>query len=394
MYRTHTKCRVCGTVNLELVADFGVTPLANDFKSDEQERAGFAPLKVVFCNDCSLAQLSVVVNPSVLYSNYSYVSSTSKTMMEHMTKLISDIKSENSIRSVLEIGSNTGVFLNLMRNHGSSYVQGVDPAANLAKISNDSGIPTAVGFWNRRFADLIGVRSIDVVVARHVFAHVDDWIEFIAALDLVTWEKSLVVIEVPYVGDMLNGSEWDSVYHEHLSYVSIRSMNQLLRGTRWQLASTKRYGIHGGSIAFFIRRRSFCNQCVPDDGFKAVDFKNSSKEWKSMAGITMSELSNGPRNRIFGYGAPAKANLWTSYLNLSSSTIEFVHDETLQKQGKFMPGTDIPVIDGRERMRSCDTGIIFAWNFAEEIMRKEDWFTNQGGQFIVPFKPYLTAKHA
>lgn len=394
MYKLHTKCRVCGNTNLESVADFGATPLANDFKTKSEEHCGFAPLDVLFCDSCSLAQLSVVVNPKILYSNYSYVSSNSKTMVSHMEQLISDIKSESSIRSVLEIGSNTGVFLRLISGKGASYVHGIDPAQNLAKISTEIGIPTTVGFWSRKLAEQSGIRSVDVVIARHVFAHVDDWREFIDALEVVTWEKSLVVIEVPYVGNLLKGNEWDSVYHEHLSYVSIRSINRLLRGTRWQLSSVKRYSIHGGSIALFLRRRSNSDRTVMDDVFESKQFKHSSNGWKSMASTMMSELSKGPVRRVFGYGAPAKATLWTSHLGLSSKHVEFVHDETPQKQGRFMPGTDIPVIDGRDRMKLFDTGIIFAWNFADEIIRKEEWFEKQGGRFIVPFKPYLTGKHA
>lgn len=386
MYKLHTKCRVCGSSDLESVADFGVTPLANDFRKEGEERAGLAPLNVLLCSKCALAQLSVTVNPEVLYANYSYVSSTSQTMKLHMRDLLRDIKSVRPLGHVLEIGSNTGVLLEMAKESGAIDVVGIDPAANLAEIANANGIPTTVGIFDRKTAVAAKVRA-DVIIARHVFAHVDNWPAFINTLDFVSWDQTLVVVEVPYVGDMLDKHEWDSVYHEHLSYVSIKSVNQLLKGTKWGLTAVKRYAIHGGSIAFFIQRRSESAAHVLDDEFTADDFSHSAAIWKERAGVMMSELIRGPRKRIFGYGAPAKATLWTSYLDMNSQVIEFVHDNTPQKDGTFMPGTDIPVTSNRERMKECCIGIIFAWNFAEEIMEREKWFTEAGGKFIVPIGP-------
>jgi hypothetical protein len=166
--------------------------------------------------------------------------------------------------------------------------------------------------------------------------------------------------------------------------VNIRAVNALLEKTNWVLQDTKRYGIHGGSIALFISKRSQIVSPVVDDEFLKEDFLDSANRWKNRAHMLMSDLLCKPRSLVFGYGAPAKATLWTSYLELSSSQISFVHDETPQKQGRFMPGTDIPVVDGRDMMRGFDTGIVFAWNFANEILAKEKWFTDKGGKFIVP----------
>ena len=384
MYKLHTTCRACGSTNLEQVADFGIVPLANDFKKLHEEREGFAPLSVLLCERCSLAQLSVVVKPEVLYSNYSYVSSTSKTMLDHMRLLIHDIKQRCHAGTMVEIGSNTGVLLSVAKDLGFERIHGIDPAANLAALANENGIPTTVGVFNRQSALECDVRGADVVVARHVFAHVNDWEGFINTLDIISNDKTLVVIEVPYVGDMLDGDEWDSVYHEHLSFVNIKSINALLAKTKWMLQDAKRYSIHGGSIALFLRRRDGVFASVMDDEFSASDFISSARRWKAKSALLMSELIRGPRKMIFGYGAPAKATLWINYLELNSSQISFVHDETPQKQGRFMPGTDIPVIDGRYRMKDFDTGIVFAWNFADEILAKEKWFTDKGGKFIVP----------
>lgn len=383
MYKHHTKCRVCGTEDLVSVADFGLTPLANDFRKPGEEVAGYAPLNVLYCADCSLAQLSVNVNPSVLYSNYSYVSSTSQTMLKHMDALIQDIRAEHNgpIVNVLEIGSNTGVFLERFKPY-CKIIAGIDPAENLASEAAGRGVLTTVGLFNCETAKK--TLRADVVVARHVFAHVDDWREFIATLDHVTNSDSTVVIEVPYVGDMLDRSEWDSVYHEHLSYASIRSVNRLLQKTPWYVSATKRYGVHGGSIAFFIKRRAGDYVVVDNDDLTEYDFCKSAEAWKRNANVFWSDMIRGDRKRIFGYGAPAKATLWTGYLGLKRSDIEFVHDNTPQKQGCLMPGTDIPVTGDTSEMESCDVGIVFAWNYFDEIKRKST--PAVAGKLVVPFR--------
>ena len=383
MFKYHTKCRVCSSTDLVSVADFGLTPLANDFQKPGDEVAGYAPLDVLFCEKCSLAQLSATVAPEVLYSRYSYVSSTSKTMLEHMDKLIQDIRFEHGspIVNVLEIGSNTGVFLERFKPY-CQIISGIDPAVNLAHEAASRGAQVFVGLFNCENAKK-ALRA-DVVVARHVFAHVDDWHEFVAALDHVTNPGSTVVIEVPYVGDMLDKGEWDSVYHEHLSYVSIRSVNRLLAKTPWYVAATKKYAVHGGSIAFFIKRRTPDSVSVPDDELTEFDFCKSSEAWKQNANVFWSEMVRGAPKTIFGYGAPAKATLWTSYLKLRRKDILFVHDNTPQKRGCLMPGTDIPVVAETDGMAECNVGIVFAWNYFDEIKAKSPQFVAE--KLVVPFR--------
>jgi SAM-dependent methyltransferase len=383
MFKYHTKCRVCGSSDLTSVADFGLTPLANDFRKPGEEVAGYAPLNVLFCQKCALAQLSVTVNPEVLYANYSYVSSTSETMLKHMDELIQDIRyhHDGQITTVLEIGSNTGVFLERFKPY-CKILCGIDPAENLAREAEGRGVCVTTGLFNCKTAK--NSLRADVVVARHVFAHIDDWHEFIAALDHVTNPDATVVIEVPYVCDMLERGEWDSVYHEHLSYVSIKSVNRLLINTPWFVSATKKYGVHGGSIAFFINRQPERLRPVECDSLSEYDFCQSSEAWKRNANVFWSELIRGEPKKIFGYGAPAKATLWTSYLKLDKRYIRFVHDNTPQKHGCLMPGTDIPVVSGTDGMADCDVGIVFAWNYFDEIKAKSP--KEVSDKLVVPFR--------
>ena len=207
MYRVHNHCRACGygkagapgikaaePEQLQEAFDLGVQPLANDFCDSTMEHAGYAPLKVLYCPRCSLGQLSVVVRPDILYTNYRYLTSGSDMMQAHFERLIQDIGEESNLRTVLEIGSNDGRFLISLRRAGFK-ARGVDPAANLARIANLAGLDTACAFFTAESAQHLG--TADIVIARHVFAHVDDWQDFIKALETVSHPMTLVCIETP-----------------------------------------------------------------------------------------------------------------------------------------------------------------------------------------------------
>lgn len=264
MYHLHTHCRACDygkpgaqgiksapTDKLIEVFDLGVQSLANDFVHDGEPHAGYAPLKVLFCPQCSLAQLSVVVDPKVLYSHYSYVTSPSQMMRDHFIQILSDIKDEApEAKTVLEIGSNDGRLLHLMRNNGYS-VQGIDPAHNLAEIARATGVPTQTGLFGEDLARMFP--DYDIIIARHVFCHVDDWHDFIRGLEALCHQETLIFIEVPYVGDTLEKCELDTVYHEHTSYLSIRATEALLKGTSLKIHRIKKYSIHGGAIGIMLR---------------------------------------------------------------------------------------------------------------------------------------------
>jgi SAM-dependent methyltransferase len=230
----------------------GVQPLANDFRKDGELRAGHVPLKVLLCPKCSLGQLSVVVDPTVLYANYSYVTSPSLTMQDHFNRLLTDISAETNAQTVLEIGSNDGRLLKTMQDLGYS-VLGVDPAENLAEIASANDVPTETGFFGEALTRYLA--QYDIVIARHVFCHVDDWHDFVRGLEAVSHKDTLICIEVPYAGDMLKNCEFDTVYHEHTSYLTLKAVTALLKPTTLQLYRVIRYPIHGGAILLMLRRK-------------------------------------------------------------------------------------------------------------------------------------------
>jgi hypothetical protein len=377
MFHYHKKCRACGSDDLTPVIDLGTQPLANDFQKEGSECAGFAPLKVLFCKNCTLAQLSVVVKPEILYSNYSYVTSASKTMREHFEALWKDIKGEMGGpiggAKLLEVGSNNGEFLIGATRIGFDCL-GIEPAKNLADASQKRGVRTINRFFDMPNAiqlDYTGYKA-DVIVARHVFGHVDDWNGFILACEKISHQYTLLVMEVPWVVDMFRMNSWDQVYHEHLSYVSISAICKMLEKTSFYIQDVKHYPIHGGAIALMIRRKI--------DGGASTLFshwqskfqeKDLETQWLSlkvnrslMAGNLKTLLYQVAAKKVCGFGASAKSTVWINSMGLTRKDIAFVCDSTPQKQGKLVPGTDIQIMPESE-LEKADVAINFAWNFPE-----------------------------
>lgn len=418
MYKLHTTCRACGSGNPVLktlkqstaagavydkaaqlvpVFDLGPMPLANDFCGPDDERAGYAPLKVMLCPNCGLAQLSVVVKPEILYRNYPYVTSNSETMKRHFSDIRYDIGEEaGDFKTVLEIGSNDGTLMLYFQNHGSQCV-GIDPAENLAAIANKRGAKTLSSPFNL-LATTWAVGNLagcpDVILARHVFAHVDDWKKFMESLEAASSRNTLICLEVPYVMDQLESVSWDQIYHEHLSYVSVKAIEALLKGTMLRLHKVIRYDIHGGSVMIMLRHRT-AEQTVDPSVFNFMDSEsNGFDKWKAfdiesrnridqIRSFVMTRVVEG--KSVIGYGASAKSTQWLNACGLTKREIRFVCDNTPQKQYKTCPGSEIPVADEGALTRELpDYAICFAWNFAKEIVAKEKLFHDKGGKWIIP----------
>lgn len=389
MYKLHTQCRACGSSSLEPVVDYGTMPLANDFKRPEKPRSGWVPLSVLYCHECGLAQLSAVVDPSLLYTRYSYVSSDSETMLAHYGKLLDDFRTFNQgpLGNVLEIGSNDGRFLEFLKPHAKN-VEGVESAENLAVFAIGKGIHTTSAFWNPALAKALG--KFDLIVCRHVFAHVDDWESFLDAIALSSHEDTLIYIEVHDGDKLLELNEFDTIYHEHLNYVTPHPVMRMLPETGLYLWKVIHYPIHGGSIGLWIKKGTgkWLEQyrAKPNDRDRWKRLDDTSK--KTMLQFRKDiQYLGGTKAKLCGYGAPAKSALWLNWCGLSKRQIEFVHDSTVWKQRCVCPGTDIPVIDGAQKMMESIThAILFAWNYEAEIVRKEQRFIKNGGQFLIPHK--------
>lgn len=368
--------------------DLGIQPLANDFCKDGELRAGYAPLKVLYCPRCSLAQLSVVVDPSILYRHYCYVTSPSNMMQEHFLKIIFDIQSETDLTRVLEIGSNDGRLLSLMQSQGF-FVMGVDPAENLAESARSNGVATQIGFFGEDLARILP--KFDIIIARHVFCHVDNWRDFVAGLEEVAHANTLICIEVPYARDTLDKGEFDQIYHEHLSFMSMRSMQTLLEPTSLFVHKVHHYSIHGGALMIMIRHKEFRGEInkesIPSDSIPATEWidlsRKSHDQINRLKGTVEDLVAKG--KRVAGLGASAKSTVWISACGFSRKHIGFIADSTPQKQYTYSPGTDIPVIDEGAILRELpDYVVLFAWNYREEILEKFSLARSKGVKFIIP----------
>jgi hypothetical protein len=409
MYKPHTQCRACGYAKppypgksvpsgekLKRVFSLGLQPLANDFCGPDDEQAGFAPLDVMLCPNCSLAQLSVVVDPEILYWKYNYITSQSQTMAAHFDSLWAALEAIQPSRNVIEIGSNDGYFLAYCGKNGAEYAFGVDPAANLCKIARERGVDTLCSVFNSAAAQAATsfVPGADLIVARHVFCHVDDWHQFIHDVASMCEKRTLVYIEVPYVLDLLKNTEFDTVYHEHTSYLSIKAMLALLRGGPLALHKILRFPIHGGAIGLVLRpgtesREEDVAEFLEEENQTPMEARwtdlSVSATGKRFELKIMVEEALEKGKRVVGYGASAKSTVWVNACGFTRRHIEFVCDSTPSKQYKFSPGTNIPIVDEGALTRELpDLAICFAWNYAPEIIAKEKHFRDHGGKWIIP----------
>lgn len=411
MYKVHTNCRACGygppftpdgiksgstKDHLESILDLGVMPLPNAFKQTNEKRPGHYPIELLACPRCGLGQLSAVVDPEVLYSNYPYVTSPSKTMHRHFDALWLMLNEERPIERVVEIGSNDGLCLEVFKNHGAKYVMGIDPAENLVKLSRERGITTQCSLFNRESANTAADSGvpIDLILARHVFCHVDNWREFMNNIAVMCTQETLVCIEVPYAHDTIESCEWDQVYAEHLSYLTIRAMKYLLEDSAMRLHRIVRFPIHGGTVALLLRRT---DSKIPVDS-SVEEFLKTEKcaivDWKNFAIKANDQISNlrllvrrlrDEGKRVAGYGASAKSTVWINACGFRKSEIYGVYDYTPQKLYTTIPGTDIPVIhEGAFYADNSDYAVVWAWNFLDEIMKRQEKWISGGGKFIVP----------
>lgn len=420
MWRLHNHCRACGfgktssppgikaapsDEKLVKVFSLSLQPLPNDFKKEDEEHEGHAPLEVLFCPRCTLAQLSVVVRPDIMYKNYAYITSRSATMRRHFDSLLEYIRSECEPVSLVEVGSNDGYFLEYAKKNGAEFVCGIDASENLSQVARENGIQTIFGILDKDTAQMAHacVPVVDCIVARHVFGHVDDLKSFVNAMDSMSNKNTLILIEVPWAKRLLERCEFDTIYFEHLSYITIKSMAALLESTPFRLHRIHEFPVHGGALGIMIRRRD--HESVPHPTVKAMmSQENITVEtWKEMAerskrsirnliSKVADEVSNG--NTICGYGASAKFTVWMNACGFTKKEIKFVTDTTLHKQGCTVPGTDIPVVDAGALLRELpDFTILGAWNFAEEIISQEHLYREKGGQFIVPHAEFSASSN-
>lgn len=397
-------CRLCDGNNLEIALSLPPTPPANAFVGIDRvgvEQPTF-PLDVYLCADCTHLQLLDIVDPILLFGSYVYVSGTSPSFVRHFEDYAAEVLSRYPPKDagfVVDIGSNDGTLLRAFDKAGHRTL-GIDPARDIAATATAAGIETLVGFFNSKMAQDIR-RShgpADVVTANNVFAHIDDLGDVTDGVEKLLAPSGVFVLEVSYLVDVVQKNLFDTIYHEHLSYHAVAPLIGFFARHGMQIIDAQRVASHGGSLRCIVQRQ---------DGPRTVQTNVSERlEEESMLGLgqlkryrsfdrdieaigrelrDLIENEKSAGKTISGFGAPAKLTTLMYKFGLDSRHVDFIIDDSPWKQGLFTPGLHLPVVSADIlREQSPDYLLIFAWNFAEQIIARNQAFADNGGRFIVP----------
>jgi SAM-dependent methyltransferase len=398
------RCRICKNEKLEKILDLGEMPLANAFldKNQLSQKEISYPLRVVWCKSCGLLQIDEIVPPEILFRNYIYVSGTSEALRKHFEGLATEVVTNfklNSESLVIDIGSNDGTLLKEFKKFGLK-VTGVEPAVNIVKIAEENGIKTINDFFSEDVAKKI-VREngkAEAITATNVIAHTNDLDKLLKGVSHLLKDDGVFVIEVPYLVDLLEKVEFDTIYHEHLSYFAVRPLKIFFDEHDLQIIDIRIVKIHGGTIRVFVSKKKSryninknVNQLILLEKEKKMHevtvYKKFAERVEKLKEDLVSLLQKlkSENKKVIGYGAAAKGNTLLNYYHIGPELIEFIADLSPMKQNKFTPGTHIPVYRP-ERIYEIksDYMLILAWNFADEIMKQQSKFKEMGGRFIIP----------
>jgi len=401
-------CRFCSTPLEHVFADLGMSPLANSYLTPEQEREmeRFYPLRAYVCHRCLLVQLEQFETPEGIFSDYAYFSSYSSTWLEHARRyaeLMIDRLALDSDSHVVEIASNDGYLLQYFHERNVP-VLGIEPAANVATLAVEKGIPTLVEFFGERTASSLAEDSAaDLLLGNNVLAHVPDLNDFVAGMRVLLKPGGTITMEFPHLLRLIEDSQWDTIYHEHFSYFSWLTVREIFAAHGLRLFDVEELPTHGGSLRVYgahlddersdtpaaaelaeRERAAGLEQLATYTGFGAQVASDKLEILSFLIDLRQQGL------RIAGYGAAAKGNTMLNYCGIGPELVEFTCDLNPHKQGHFLPGTHIPIYAPEAiRERRPDIVLILPWNLREEIMKQLSFIREWGGRFVAS-NPKLT----
>jgi hypothetical protein len=404
MHRRRTTCRGCGGDQLRAFLELGPMPLANAFLRSPEEFAAELrfPLDVFHCAGCSLVQLLDVINPEVLFRNYLYQTGMSETMAAHnarLAQMLVELLGLGSRDLVVEVASNDGSLLRCFQAHQVRTL-GVEPATNLARCAAAEGIETINAFFSSTTAQAIRETHgpARVVIGNNVLAHVDEPADFLRGFRLLLRSDGLAVFEVPYLGELVERLEYDTIYHEHLSYFSVTELLRLCEASGLSIIRIDRVSVHGGSLRVFTAGTVHSRDHAADvlawaDQEKAAGLTSLPRFERFAAAVRRSrdrlqEALQSFHDRggmVAGYGASAKGNTLLNYCGIGPDLVPFLVDKNPLKVGRYTPGTHLPVLPVETLLERQPGGVlILAWNLADEIMRQQHEYRRRGGTFLLP----------
>ena len=396
-------CRSCGSSAGRLILDLGVQPLANNLltAADLSKPEPKFPLRLALCERCWMLQITDIVPPVELFSEYLYFSSFSDAMLRHAADSVAQHRREFGLGPdsfVVEVASNDGY---LLKNFVAAGVPclGIEPAANIAKVAREQGVETLCEFFGtttaRRLAE--AGSSADLILGNNVFAHAPDTNDFVAGLAALLKPTGRIALEFPYGCDFVEHVEFDTVYHEHVFYFTLTALMPLFARHGLELINVQRLPIHGGSLRLFAARRGAypvqpaITALLAEEQAKGVgssryyeDFGDRVRRIRDDLLKLLRELKSAGKS-VAAYGASAKGSTLLNFYGLGADTLDFVADRSTAKQGRLTPGTHLPIVGPEELVRRRpDYALLLTWNFAEEILRQQQAYRDAGGRFIVP----------
>jgi len=413
MNTTDFACRSCGKTGPAAVLSLGSAPLAGTLLTKAQVVEAAAspgsepkfPLDLVFCDGCSLVQILETVPPETMFRDHAYLSSSSETMVKHSEVLVTRVAEERKLGKgslVVEIASNDGYLLQHYTKLGVP-VLGIEPARGAAKVATDRGVRTVSEFFGKDLATSMakdGQRA-DVIHANDVLAHVADLNGVVEGIALALKDDGVAVIETPYVKELVDNREVDAIYHEHYCHFSLTALVAVMERHGLVVTDVERLVIHGGSLRLFVSKKKGPKKAPkPNAAVKKLLAEEADGGVATLAPFTefakrvlalkaellekISELRE-QGARIAGYGAAAKGSTLLNFLGVGKNAIDFVVDRDPKKQGRFMPGSHIPVVAPDElRTRQPDVCILLTWSSRDEIVEHQRVFRESGGKFLVP----------
>lgn len=376
-------------------------PRPNGFLKKPVKETRF-PLDVSRCQACGHVQLNHAINPKALFSHYLYMSSMSKTMLEHFQNTSQHLIKRFNLKPgalVIDVGSNDGIFLSTFPK--TIRTLGIDPAKNLKAVAEERGVETHVDFFNEKTAKQVVKKygQADLITGTNVFAHIDDLDSVFAGVNLLLKPNGVLLMEFPYLVDLVAKNEFDTIYHEHLSYFLIKPLRVILARHGLDVFGVERFPTHGGTIRLYVQRMTEhphkISQTVEElhQEEKAIGmYRNDTYEQfaKNIQQIPrgldalVSELKKKGK-RLVGYGASAKANVLLNMCRTTPRHLDYMVDSTPYKQGLYTPGTHLRIMPEEQLLKDQpDYAVLFIWNFQEEVLNKQREYLRRGGRFIVP----------
>ncbi len=398
---TATACRFCGAPVTDVFADLGMSPLANAYLPAERVNAmePFYPLRALVCANCFLVQLEEFETPEQIFSDYAYFSSYSSSWLEHSRRYAEQMIERLGLdgdSQVVEIASNDGYLLQFFREREIA-VLGVEPAANVAEVAVEKGIPTVVEFFGEDVARKLAQESAaDLLLGNNVLAHVPDLNDFVAGMKVLLKPGGVITMEFPHLMRLIEDNQWDTIYHEHFSYFSFLTVSAVFAAHGLRLFDVQELPTHGGSLRIFAAH-------AEDSEKPQTDAARELAERERAAGYERLDTYRGYGRRVeadkrqilrfliglkeqglrvAAYGAPAKGNTLLNYCGVRHDMIEYTCDLNPHKQGHFLPGSHIP-IRSPEALREDkpDVVLILPWNLKDEIVEQLAFIAEWGGRF-------------